>query len=78
MTQACTTFERPLPPPHLHETGYQIEPANEVADWTRAVFIQEGAPLLNLDHAHLAAADIAFLWTNVQYVDRLVPVAGLA
>jgi hypothetical protein len=41
-------------------------PTPELADWVRRTFVEDGAPLLNEEHLHLRAADIGFLWTNVQ------------
>jgi len=40
-------------------------PAPDLLEWARATFIEDEASLLNEDHAHLRAADIGFLWTNV-------------
>jgi hypothetical protein len=71
-------YERPLPPPHLHEIGFEVEPAMELAAWIKAVFITEGGPLCNPKHEHLRAADIACLWTNVEYVDGFMPIAATA
>jgi hypothetical protein len=71
-------MNRPHPPEHLHQIGYQLEPANEVADWARACFINEDSPLINPEHEHLRNADIVFLWTNVEYIDGGMPVAGMA
>lgn len=71
-------MERPLPPENLRDVGFDIEPAMEVAEWFTNAFIKEGAPLGNSDHAHLREADIACLWTNVEYVNGLRPVVGTA
>lgn len=71
-------YERPLPPPELHEIGFELAPALELAEWIRAVFINEDGPLYSPKHKHLQQADIACLWTNVEYVDGFVPVAASA
>jgi hypothetical protein len=68
---------RPLPPEDLREPGYQIAPALEVEQWLRA-FVAEDAAERNPDHDHLREADIACLWTNVEYADGLVRIAGTA
>ena len=41
-------------------------------------FVKEGGSLCNEDHAHLRTANIAALWTNVEFEDGLMPVAGMA
>ncbi len=57
---------RPLPPEDMIEdTGIRFEPAHDLLDWARSTFIDEGASLLNKDHAHLRFASIGALWTNV-------------
>jgi hypothetical protein len=71
-------MERPQPPEHLHEVGFQIELANEFVDWLRATFIDEGAQHYHPVHEHLRRVDIVALWTNVEYEDALVPVAAAA
>lgn len=60
------TLKRPLPPPDLLEDldGLFL-PSPDLAGWARMAFIEDGAPLLNPDHAHLQQADIGFLWTSV-------------
>jgi len=67
-----------MPPENLWQPGQQIEPAGEVTDWVKENFILEGSPLTNEDHAHLRAADLHFLYTNVPYTDGDVPVVGMA
>lgn len=63
---------RPMPSPHLLHDSFasHFEPAPELADWARDTFISENALLMNEDHAHLRAADIGFLWTNVENIRR--------
>jgi Putative phage metallopeptidase len=76
--ELLVSYERPHPPPELHEVGLELAPAMELAEWIRAVFINEGGPLYNPKHSHLQQADIACLWTNVEYVDGFMPVAATA
>lgn len=40
----------------------RYEPATELAQWVRASFVDEAAPLLNPDHVHLRHASVGFLW----------------
>ena len=68
----------PLPPEDLRVPGYQMEPAPEVIDWLRAMFIDEDAPLMNPVHAHLRKADLVAVWTNRLYVEGGVQVVGQA
>lgn len=57
---------RPLPPSILFEDPRaQFLPAPELEQWMRETFIEAGATLENEDHAHLRAAEIKVLWTNV-------------
>lgn len=53
-----------MPPSDLDLFG-EFRPAPELAAWAHAAFIDENGPLANPDHAHLRAASIGFLWTNV-------------
>jgi hypothetical protein len=53
-------------------------PAHEVEAWARAAFIEDGAALENPDHAHLQAARIGFLWTNVENCKKGRTVIGTA
>ena len=70
--------EYPLPPEHLREPGFELEPAPEVVAWLRQMFIDEGAPLFNPRHAHLQKVDLVAMWTNVEYVEGGVAVVGQA
>ncbi|HYG66356.1 MAG TPA: putative metallopeptidase [Anaeromyxobacteraceae bacterium] len=59
----------PLPLPTIPEAASPFAaeafvPDDALAAWVRDTLIAEGAPLLNRDHAHLDAADLAFLWTQ--------------
>lgn len=78
MEALAPIIERPWPPPGLHQIGYQMEPAMEIAGWLRAVFLDEDGPLFNPDHLHLKDADIACMWTNAEYSDCLMPIAATA
>ena len=54
-----------MPPAELTEPHpFRYAPAPDLATWMREVFIEQGAPLENPDHANLEHADIAVLWTN--------------
>lgn len=60
---------RPRPPADLiglegAVQGDTFVPAPDVLAWAKATFIEEGAPLLNHEHAHLSTANIGVLWTN--------------
>ena len=65
-------------PGPLRERGTQIEPAPDLASWTRSAFIAEGAPLENSDHEHLRHARIGVLLTNVRYTTKGKQVCGEA
>ena len=41
-------------------------------------FVHEDGELSNEEHAHLRNANIAAIWTNVEFEDGLMPVAGMA
>lgn len=58
---------RPSPPPEILDrlAVAAFVPAPEVAEWAEATFLDEASKLHNPDHAHLAHAEIGFLWTNV-------------
>jgi hypothetical protein len=59
----------PLPPEHMHSDirfPESFAPARDLAEWVREQFIEETGELWNEDHWHLAGADIAWEWTNVQ------------
>ena len=55
-----------------------MEPAPEVVDWLRGMFIDDGAPMLNPRHAHLRKVDLVAMWTNAEYVEGGVLVVGRA
>ncbi|MDX0615142.1 hypothetical protein GOD03_11670 [Sinorhizobium medicae] len=41
-------------------------PAEDMPEWIEATFLDPSSPLHNEDHAHLAHAEIGFLWTVVE------------
>ena len=69
---------RPQPSPELRNPGNQIEPSVELQEWLMNTFVHEDGELCNEDHAHLRTANIAAIWTNVEFEDGLMPVAGMA
>lgn len=69
---------RPHPPEELHVPGFRIEPSTDLSEWLMNTFVHEDGELSNEDHAHLRTANIAALWTNVEFEDGLMPVAGMA
>lgn len=71
-------MNRPQPSEELRAPGFQIEPSTELADWILNTFVHEDSRLCNEDHAHLRTANIAAIWTNVEFEDGLMPVAGMA
>ena len=61
---------RPRPPERLlgQEGAFTlvpVEPAAELEAWARPTFIDEDAPLVNEEHAHLREASLGFLWCAV-------------
>lgn len=68
----------PLPPEHLREPGFEVEPAPEAVAWLRGMFIDEGAPMFNPRHSHLQKVDLVAMWTNVEYIEGGVQVVGQA
>jgi len=69
---------RPHPSEELRVPGFQIEPSTELSDWLMNTFVHAESALCNEDHAHLRTANIAAIWTNVEFEDGLLPVAGMA
>lgn len=61
------SHRRPAPPTEILQplADHAFVAAPELIEWARAVFINEGGPLHNPDHAHLEQAEIGGLWTNV-------------
>ena len=61
---------RPRPPEDLLGsegalTLQPVRPDHDLVAWMRATFIDEDAPLLNEDHAHLREARLGALWCAV-------------
>lgn len=58
---------RPQPPAELLDplSPAYFVPDHELEAWARDTFIEDGASLLNEEHAHLRSASIGFLWTSV-------------
>src|SRR5438045_1460104 len=71
-------MEYPLPPEHLREPGFEMEPAPEAARWLFETFIGESAERVNPVHEHLRKVDLVCLWTNVEYFEGGVQVVGQA
>ena len=77
-----STLIRPRPPERLlgHEgatTETPVEPALDLTAWMRATFIDEEAPLLNEDHAHLRTAELGALWCAVPNESKGNTVVGM-
>jgi hypothetical protein len=71
-------YDKPIPPEHLHEPGFNVEPAPEAAEWLKQMFVLDGAPLMNPDHEHMRKVDLVCLWTNVEFEDGGMPIVGMA
>lgn len=58
---------RPRPPEEvLDPFGKRtFIPAPELEAWSRALFIDEGAPLVNDEHVHLRVATIGMVWAGI-------------
>jgi hypothetical protein len=71
---------RPRPPGELLglDTQPAFIPAPEVWEWARASFVEQGGPLENPDHAHLAAATVGVVWTNIPNRRQMRGVVGMA
>lgn len=51
--------KRPMPPEDMIEdTAIRFEPAPDLEEWARSTFIDDGAELLNEDHAHRRRAGL--------------------
>lgn len=72
---------RPRPPERLLGSEgfftHAVAPAPELHDWARATFIDEAAPLVNEEHAHLREARLGFLWTSAPNAKQGNRVVGL-
>lgn len=72
-------MKRPMPPIDMLEPVPEIfAPSQDLREWVTATFIAEAGELANPDHAHLADAEIGFLWTNVDNARAMRVVAGQA
>jgi putative metallopeptidase len=69
---------RPQPSPELQTPGFLIEASLELQEWLMNTFVHEDGELWNAEHEHLQNANIAAIWTNVEFEDGLMPVAGMA
>ncbi len=59
---------RPQPPSSMFEdiSSPAFVPAEDMPEWVEATFLEPSSPLHNPEHAHLAHAEIGFLWTVVE------------
>ncbi|MQU78408.1 hypothetical protein GHK29_28150 [Sinorhizobium medicae] len=59
---------RPQPPSSLFDdiSSPAFVPAEDMLEWIEATFLDPSSPLHNPEHAHLAHAEIGFLWTFVE------------
>ena len=59
-------LRRPQPPAEIFELtgGRTFIPDPALATWVQASFIEDDAPLLNEEHAHLQHATLGFVWTS--------------
>ena len=73
-------LKRPFPPDRLRQPEALgiFEPAPQVVEWIAATFLNEGSPLYDEGHVHLAEARIAVLWTDVVNSAKMVPIVGTA
>jgi Putative phage metallopeptidase len=74
---------RPRPPASLLSIdgvvdGKSFVPALDLVEWISATFLEEGAPLENLEHAHLRMASIGALWTTTENVRNGQSIVGQA
>ena len=73
---------RPRPPEDLLGaegaiTETPVRPDHDLLTWMRATFIDEDAPLLNEDHAHLRNARLGALWCAVPNARQGNAVVGM-
>jgi hypothetical protein len=55
---------RPMPPEGVFDALPGFTPAPELAEWSRATFIEWGGALHNEEHEHLEAMQLGFLWAS--------------
>lgn len=73
------SLARPYPPEELtSEMEERFAPDEDLRAWIVATFIDDGGPLFNSDHAHLADASLGVLWTNVPNGKAMRTVIGQA
>lgn len=76
--------ERPVPPAAVlrmdldEPAAAPFQPGPEMEDWVRATFLREEAPFWDSRLAHLAEAEIAFLWAAEPTRQRGMTVIGTA
>lgn len=71
----------PRPPEDLADVSAGLGrfiPAAGMDQFVRSAFLDENSKLFNLDHIHLAAATIGYLWTNAPNKRRMKRVVGEA
>lgn len=70
---------RPMPPAAFAEVHFDMRfaPAPDLLAWARGTFVEATGDLHNPDHAHLADADIGFVWASMGYVKQGRQVLGL-
>lgn len=76
-----SNLTRPLPPESLRDPIRLPEmfvSAPEVWSWAQAAFLDRSSPLFNPEHAHLQAATVGVLWTNVPNSRQMRGIVGMA
>ncbi|WP_447867196.1 putative metallopeptidase [Rahnella bonaserana] len=74
-------MERPMPDLSLSEEFHpynRLIPAPEIMEWVNLQIISEEGQLHNPDHAHLADADIRFMWAAAAFEKKGRAVLGQA
>lgn len=73
-------MRRPHPPEAVFDQAAApaFIPSPDLREWAKATFITVGAPLHNPDHAHLADAEIGFLWTSIMATRHMNAIVGQA
>lgn len=70
---------RPRPPKILTAQGTTDDFApGKLAEFVHSSFLNEDSPLYNAEHAHLASANIGYLWTNVPNIKAGRQILGTA
>lgn len=69
----------PKPPNAVTQTIASVfAPAPEISLFVKNHFLNESSELYNPDHEHLQSANIGFLWTNVELMQKQKAVAAMA